>query len=149
MLLADFTKLPELINRDPDFIIGPHDDPYMRRWWLIPRNKEFNIYLHEFLHDDDDRALHDHPWDSLSIVLSGKGREIEPAGFSRVFAAGEKIYRTAWHAHRIELVEGPLWTLFFTGPTIREWGFHCPNGWRHWKEFCDDRDSGQIGKGCD
>jgi hypothetical protein len=41
----------------------------MRRWWVIPRNKFFNIYLHHFLHSDDDRALHDHPWWNVSILL--------------------------------------------------------------------------------
>ena len=37
--------------RKPDFVIGGHDDPYMLRWWIIPRNRFFNIYLHKFLHD--------------------------------------------------------------------------------------------------
>ena len=49
-------------NREPDFIIGGHEAPYLRRHWLIPRNRFFNIYVHEFLRSDDDRALHDHPW---------------------------------------------------------------------------------------
>jgi hypothetical protein len=48
-------------SRPPDFVIGG-DSPYMLRWWIIPRNKFFNIYLHRFLRSDDDRALHDHPW---------------------------------------------------------------------------------------
>ena len=43
-------------TRDPDMLIGPPDDPYMLRWWLIPRNPEFNVYYHRILHDDDDRA---------------------------------------------------------------------------------------------
>jgi hypothetical protein len=43
----------------------------------------------------------------------------------------------------------PCWTVFITGPIVREWGFHCPKGWVHWREFTDARDSGSIGKGCD
>jgi len=57
------------VRRPPDFVIGPPDDPYMRRWWLLPRNRVLNVYLHHVRHDDDDRALHDHPWASLSILL--------------------------------------------------------------------------------
>jgi hypothetical protein len=49
-------------NRQPDFVIGGPAAPYLRRHWLIPRNRFFNIYVHEFLRSDDDRALHDHPW---------------------------------------------------------------------------------------
>lgn len=37
------------------------------------------------------------------------------------------------------------WTLVFTGPNRRKWGFWCPRGWVEWREFlfnrkgiCDD-----------
>lgn len=139
--------LAEIIKREPDFIIGSHDSPYMRRWYLVPRNKTFNFYLHQFLRSDDDRALHDHPWDSFSFVISGEGREITDCD-ALDFGPGDTFFREAEHAHRIEITKGPVWTLFITGPSVREWGFHCPNGWRHWKEFCDERDSGSVGKGC-
>ena len=58
--------------RKPDFIIGGHDAPYLLRWWLIPRNRFFNVYVHQFLRSDDDRALHDHPWLlNCAILLNG------------------------------------------------------------------------------
>lgn len=42
------------------------------------------------------------------------------------------------------------WTLFVTGPVMRQWGFHCPDkGWRHWKEFTAEGKPGEIGPGCD
>lgn len=136
--------------RAPDFIIGPHDAPYLRRWWIIPRNRFFNIYLHNFLKSDDDRALHDHMYVNASILLKGYYLEHTKRG---------QFTRKRWHiyfrrpstAHRVEILpECPsVWTLFITGPRVRDWGFHCPNGWRHWKEFVDARDAGQIGRGCD
>jgi hypothetical protein len=55
----------------PDFIIGGTENPYLLRWWVIPRNRWFNIYPHHMLRDDDPRALHDHPWWNVSIVLKG------------------------------------------------------------------------------
>jgi hypothetical protein len=41
-------------------------------------------------------------------------------------------------------------TFFFTGPVWRHWGFHCKNGWRHWKDFVGFRDehSNIQGRGC-
>jgi hypothetical protein len=139
--------------RPPDFVIGKPGDDYLRRWWIIPRNRIFNIYLHEFLRSDDDRALHDHPWWNVSILLAGEYTEhtIAAGGVNlrKVFRAGDIKLRAARAAHRIELHAGPCWTLFITGPRLRDWGFHCPAGWRPWQQFVNSRNSGEIGPGCD
>ena len=51
--------------------------------------------------------------------------------------------------HRIEIRGGEqCWTLFITGPRIREWGFHCPQGWRHWRDYTKPGSYGQVGRGC-
>lgn len=55
-----------------DGIDGGERRPYLTRWRVLPRNKWFNIYLHRFIHGDDDRALHDHPWHSASLILDGR-----------------------------------------------------------------------------
>lgn len=134
-------------ERDPDFIIGSIEDPYMLRWWLIPRNGVFNVYYHRVLRDDEDCALHDHPWPSFSILLKGRLREVtlsEP----RVLFPGDCVYRSPEMAHRLELLDGePAETLFITGPRVREWGFHCPKGFVHWKSFVAEN-PGEIGRGC-
>ncbi len=129
MLIGSHTR------RAPDFVIGQPGDDYLRRWYLR-RDKEFgHIYLHEVLRDDDDRALHDHPWDSASIVLRGNLREVLPTE-SRILTPGSITCRTAVEPHRLELVDGPVWTLFITGPKIREWGFQDPErGWVHWADY--------------
>lgn len=137
-------------SRKPDFVIG---DSYLERWWIIPRNPIFNIYLHRFWHSDEDRALHDHPWINLSIVLRGFYLEhtICAGGICKVqrYSAGSLKFRLPWSAHRIEITEPPVYSLFITGPVIRTWGFHCPQGWRPWKVFVDERDSGKVGRGCE
>jgi hypothetical protein len=134
--------------RAPDHIIGGADDPYLLRWWMIPRNRVFNIYLHKFLRSDDDRALHDHPWPSVSIILRGGYREHFHGGFADR-RPGAVVFRRATTAHRVELRNGPAWSLFVTGPRIRSWGFHCPQGWRHWQEFTSGPNGETVGKGCD
>lgn len=143
-------------RRKPDFLIGPSDDdPYMRRWWVIPRNKWFNIYLHHMLHDDDDRAAHDHPWWSLSLCLKGHIREFElihgtkPQRYrTNDIYEGDWKWRGTKYAHRLTLPDGEAWTLFITGPNVRTWGFHCPKGWIPWKQFVASDRPGQPGRGC-
>ena len=136
-------------GRAPDEQIGPHGNRYLLRWWLRREPLRGNIYLHQVLRDDDDRALHDHPWDSTSIILRGTMKEILK-GSARVLEPGSITFRDAETAHRLEVVSGPVWSLFITGPKKRDWGFHCPNGWRHWREFTDSENGGsQIGRGCD
>jgi hypothetical protein len=145
------------VARPPDFVIGG-DNPYLRRWWVIPRNRYFNIYLHHIIRDDDDRALHDHPWWNASLVLSGGYYEIVPVvspvmtGWNNTHwrRPGSVVFRRATAAHRLALSKGhPCWSLFITGPRVRQWGFWCDHGWRHWKEFCAVGDRGRVGRGCD
>lgn len=172
-----------VFHRKPDVYIPNRDGtPYLLRWWIIPRNRFFNIYLHKFLGSDDDRALHDHPWASCSIILKGgylehipKNRKTygkrytisglnhyhEPTNFvfidnntiTKKRRPGRVYFRRPSQAHRIELYPAAFWThasggkspigntprvawsLFITGPKVREWGFWCKQGWVHWRKF--------------
>ena len=136
-------------SRAPDFVIGGIADPYLLRWYLIPRNPVLNIYVHHFLRSDDDRALHGHPWAfNCSILMQGKYLEHTPDGvFLR--RVGDSKFRWGVAPHRVELTTGPCWTLFITGPRVREWGFYCPQGWVSWQKFTAKDDKGAIGKGCE
>jgi hypothetical protein len=141
-------------RRAPDIVIGKPGDDYLRRWYLIQRNPLFNIYLHQFTRSDDDRALHDHPWWNVSFILEGGYIEhtIKAGGINHRVQrnAGDFKFRLASSAHRVELINGQAaWTLFLTGPRIRDWGFHCPAGWRHWRDFTSGERGEQIGRGCE
>ena len=135
--------------REPDVRIGEHElgGTYLERWWAVPRNYHANVYVHRFLRSDRD-VMHDHPWDNMTVVLEGEYLEETPHGtFHR--RTGEVVFRQATDAHRVVLPEGqtPL-TAFFTGPSIRDWGFHCPKGWMGWKEFTRGGDKYNAPKGC-
>jgi hypothetical protein len=142
------------MKRVPDFIVGDARDPYLLRWWILPRNRLCNVYLHCFMRSDDDRALHDHPWYSLSLALRGEVLEhsVGPDGApsTRAIAAGAWRLRTATYAHRLELAAGAhCWTLFLTGPVLRVWGFHCPKGWVRWDVFTKTTPGRSVtGQGC-
>ena len=151
-----------LVSGKPHLSIGGDERPYMRRWYCIPRNPWLNVYLHQFLRDDDDRALHDHPWWFISIMLWGSYTEwrIEPSiwhgrGFPestiepRRRRAGSIAFRSAETRHRVTLNGKPCWTLVITGRKKRTWGFWCPRGFVPWHEFTKPGNEGEIGKGCD
>lgn len=135
-----------IMARACDFPIG--DPVYLERWWIIPRNEKQNVYLHRILRDDDDRALHDHPWANASYVIAGSYREITPEG-TFIRQPGDVVVRPAMALHRLELIDGdPCISLFTTGPKIREWGFDCPKGWVHWKDFTAGDNGELVGRGC-
>lgn len=171
-------------KRKPDFIVGGIENPYLYRWYLTPWSRYDrrkppawaeitkrllpNVYLHQFLRSDDDRALHDHPWFNHSLILQGSYIEetIHAGGIKGRIRrnAGDWKVRSPWASHRVELLkfngedavrygisgkEIPCWTLFSTSPRVREWGFHCPDqGWVIWTKFTSTDDHGNIGKGC-
>ena len=117
-------------------ITGLDGTEYLVRRYLLPRNRILNVYLHKFLGSDDDRALHDHPWFSISLVLKGRLIEHLPQSQSRKITAGKFTYRGPRFQHRIELPTGTsATTLFITGPVVREWGFICPRGWTSWQKY--------------
>lgn len=132
--------------------IGRDGQTTMKRWGLIPRNRWLNIYHHEIVGADRD-TCHDHPWVSVSLLLSGSLRERiqRTPNFSsfRNYQPGALVFRRAKTAHRLE-PETVCRTLFITGPIVRDWGFHCPQGWMHWKEFTDYEKTGDssMGRGC-
>ena len=145
--------------RPPDLIIGPKDQPQTLRWHLI-RWRGWQVALHKWLRSDNDRALHDHKSDNVSILLWGTYRE----WFSHAWQHPKwklrvpflPIYRRAETPHRVELVdEKPVWTLWIRGPERRNWGFWCsPFRWVPWEDYLAERDysvpgsSSTVGNGC-
>jgi hypothetical protein len=160
VLLALAARILWCVLGPVHFTIGEASRPYMLRWWVIPRNRFFNIYLHRIERSDDDRALHDHPWLNCSIVLRGGYREVMPEHAPSVSwpvppqrnvwrGPGSIVLRRPSAAHRLEVADGrACWSLFITGPNVRDWGFWCPRGWKKWTDFVDMTNPGAIGPGC-
>ena len=159
----------------PSLVIGRPEDPYLLRWHLIPRNRFIGVHLHKFLRDDEDRALHDHPWWFISFLFKGRYDEIiSDDGTKAIYRnAPSIVFRAAEHRHRVVLpiiitdiefkhdengigeiastteTRQPAWTLVITGPRVREWGFWCPKGFVPWDKFLAKGDyGGNTGRGC-
>ncbi len=124
-------------NLKPNEVIYNKNGQYLLRWFIQKSRERGNVYLHRFIGDDDDRALHDHPWNSVSYVLKGEYLEHTPDGII-CRSEGDIIFRDMITPHRIELIDEECWTLFITGPREREWGFHCTDGWKHYEKFQED-----------
>lgn len=128
---------------EPDVYVGGKGSHHMLRWHLIPRNKFIGLYFHKMIASDDTRALHDHPYlFNASWILRGAYTERGP---NKLVWRKPGSWAFRWGASphmllldidpRKDYPLKPVWTLFLTGPRVREWGFLCPKGWRSWFEF--------------
>lgn len=115
-------------------LIEQMGEPYMRRHFLLgqPNSGGGTSRFHEILCSDR-LELHDHPWDFLSVIMSGRYIERTPDG-EQEWGAGSVLARRAEDLHRLTLPDGPVWTLVVTGATRRRWGFDTPAGWVPWRE---------------
>jgi hypothetical protein len=112
-------------------LIGPERDPFMYRYILF-RLPFLGVYLHHLMRSDYDRALHDHPWPFMTILLTGSYTEHTPQD-TNVYRAGAILFRPALWLHRLSM-ERPMWTLVFVGRRVRRWGFMLPTGWCWWRK---------------
>lgn len=169
------------IRDDPErdknkIFIGNPGEPTYWRWFVLPRNRVFNVYLHNFLKDDD-HDLHDHRASNITIILQGwyyeerfvyppqAGQPLPPTYRRRVRRL-VPFFRLPETPHRVVLrrdTDGepvPCWSLFIKLPDVRDWGFWCPGvgkvsaKWKPWQEYAATRDAsagiyGIKGKGCD
>lgn len=119
---------------------------YLRRFFINPTRKNqgySRIYLHKFYRGDQDRHPHDHPWGFTSLILKGGYHEETPCGCSWGGCVKLKWYRplsllrrpATWR-HRVVIAEGhTAWTLVFTGPKERSWGFFTEKGFCPWRSY--------------
>ncbi len=129
-LIELFAMVLERLGRKR--IIYDHCDPtreYLYRYYLIGRrnHKWFTLALHKILISDHD-FQHDHPYRWGSLILSGTYIEHTPEG-SKQMKAGAFRIRKPEQLHRLELNHGPVWTLFFMGKRVRDWGFSVKGKW--------------------
>ncbi len=127
-----------MIYRDCDKKVDPRGfENYLERFYVLS-TPWLGIYLHRFWADDDD-GLHDHPWNSISVLLDGMYFEEQPE--RQLVPYGPTIIRKRsplhpvcklrrrYDAHRITISkEQPgAWSLFIRfGFKRRIWGF-----WRY------------------
>lgn len=124
-------------------IVNCEREPYLHRWYLL-RTKRVGIFIHKFVRSDEDRALHDHPWNFIVVPLwRGYVEHSEEQHHCGTFAIQRRVrplisarFRSAEYRHRVELIDDvPAWSLFIRFTECRTWGFW-PNqvfiAWNKW-----------------
>lgn len=115
-------------------LIGQPGDIYLDRVYVV-QTPWFGIMFHRIYRPDNQRDLHDHPWNFFSLILLGHYVEDTPDG---------PFLRHLWNFKRAEdrhsirwCSRSPVWTLVFTGPKRRTWGFWVDNGtrWVKWTDY--------------
>lgn len=162
-LLARFLARPRVTDwlirralRTPYTHIAATDGQgdYMRRFWLFnpyPSDSSgaknwfpISIRIHHIRRPDQDRDLHDHPWNARTFILRGGYTEIRPIEFTARGGgtailernAGETAALKFGEYHRITRVSpGGVWTLFVTGRYRGTWGFNVEGVKVPWREY--------------
>ncbi|KFF48129.1 hypothetical protein GY26_16265 [Gammaproteobacteria bacterium MFB021] len=157
--IADW--LIERSQHTPYFDIVKSGETYMRRWWLFnpydhetrkPRHRwcPISIRVHHIMKPDDDRHLHDHPWNARTIILRGSyleevapdsgphmnGRFRPGLGSLRVRQRGDTARIGYGQFHRITSVSRDgVYTLFISGAHRGTWGFLVGGQKVPWREY--------------
>jgi hypothetical protein len=144
-------------------IIQVDGDKYLKRFYITPRRLDENgektgkyvgygIYLHYFYRGDNDRELHNHPWEkSLSFILCGGYNEERKDNVANKIIT-RKIKPFTFNFikntdfHRVTLMPNTkhVWTLFFSGKRVQDWGFLDPetNQYIKHEDFVGKNDRG-------
>ena len=110
-------------------------DVYMLRWWLFNPYHDtpglrrfawcpFSIRLHHIRRADQDRDMHDHPWNARTVILRGYYIETRENGLAVKRSQGDTATLRFGEFHRIDYVPpGGVATLFITWRYQGTWGF--------------------------
>lgn len=137
----------------------PPESSGKRAWWKFP----ISIRLHCIKREDEDRHLHDHPWNARTIILRGGYDEIrllrerplpgsiwewelrQPNCRLPLFrdlkvphtrCPGDTAALRFGEYHRITRVtDGGVWTLFITGRYRGTWGFLVDGVKKPWRQY--------------
>ena len=132
-------------------VIGSPDDPLLVRY-IIFRCPAFGVFIHHMYRSDYDRAIHNHPWQFVSVVLKGGYTEIhdqtiDGSQTSITHKPGSVLVRPAEWRHRFCLpiirematdgmvVYQKSITLVIVGRRTQKWGFFTDRGWCWWRKY--------------
>jgi hypothetical protein len=100
--------------------LGLPECPYVIRWRI-----EFpfgSVRVHHWISSDDDRAVHDHPWWFVTLVVKGCYYDASEKG-GDLLGLGSVRFRPALHRHTVYPGPKGAWTILVTGRPVRAWGF--------------------------
>lgn len=118
------------------------DGPLLRRWVLVTPLGTFRVH---HLCAPDVAHYHDHPWSFLSVVVRGWYVEEFPDGDTIRRGPGSLAWRSSRVLHRVAAVsEGGAWTLVFTSPRRKSWGFLRGGSWAPWRDVVCPEEAARV-----
>ena len=110
-----FKKIKEIISKDGVL--------HFRRWQVLG-TPWFTINLHGIYHEDEERDLHNHPFDFISIVLFGSYTEKLNSGKTNERKIFNIAKRKSDVFHKIEKLHSKkIFTLNLMWNRKKEWGY--------------------------
>lgn len=107
-----FKKVKEIRSRSGEL--------HFERFAII-ETSFFALYIHTIHKHDEDRHLHSHPWNFLTVVLTGAYLALGQDGSTTVKIPGTFSRMSRHGFHKIgRILDGPVKTLFFA------WGKRSP-----------------------
>jgi hypothetical protein len=152
-------------QKSPYTHIYKNGKPYMERYWLFnpyyvgQRDQErskypwfpWNMRLHWIRQADQDKDMHDHPWNARTIILKGGYVECRQFGMQiydktgKLIQGDTKVFTRPAGAtckigygmyHKITHIQaGGAWTLFISGPYQGTWGFLVDGVKVQWRKY--------------
>lgn len=118
----------------PSSTIAKDNVKYLTRYYLLLKDfKYFNVYLHHFHSSDLDLGkdnyglLHNHPfaWSFGFPLINGylEERRSQNKVVSKFVSPFTFNFMTHDDFHRVDLIQNEAWTIFITGPRIKDWCF--------------------------
>lgn len=131
-------------------IYGENGEMYMGRWWLFnpyPNAEEkrknwfpISVRIHHIQKEDDDRHLHDHPWNARTMIIKGGYVELKEDGEMYCRSPGDTAGLKFGEYHRIvEVAPEGAWTIFITGKYRGTWGFLVDGVKVQWRKYLEKR----------
>lgn len=125
---------------------------HFRRWRILS-TPWFSIFVHGIYQRDEDKHLHNHPWDYVSIVL--KGTYIEATknwkpDWSNCWDFTTRgplsiVSRDAGQYHKVAtIVDGPVYSLFFTSSRYNHWGYSVEGLYVNHRKYRELKNSGKL-----
>lgn len=120
-------KVKEIVSKDGVL--------HFRRWEIL-RTRWFVINIHGIYHKDEDKHLHSHPWNFLSIVLWGSYMEELEGNKLNVRMFLNTAYRKAEAFHKIYHVYSKrVFTLNIMSTNTKPWGYQVDGSFVNHKEY--------------
>jgi hypothetical protein len=103
--------------------LGKPECPYLIRYTLILFN--YSLRLHHWIRSDDNRYLHDHAGNFISVVLWGEYYNHTENGIFHVIAPSWwRSNALTRHYLEIPAQKYGCWTLLLVGRPYNKWGFY-------------------------